>query len=105
MLKCIIFYQSIWMITFLAVLILNVDYGIYIGFACSLVLLLYKSQRPKTYILGEVDDSDIYVPINKHARAKEVKGIKIYQFCGPLNFANVQHFVNDLQNKCGIDIE
>ena len=97
-------FQGIWMITFLGVVILNVDYGIYIGFGCSLLLLIYKSQRPKTYSLGSVDNSDIYVPLSKFRRARELVGIKIYQFCGPLNFANVEYFKKELQSRSGVDV-
>ncbi|CAG2167190.1 unnamed protein product [Oppiella nova] len=95
---------GIWLITFLSVVILNVDYGIYCGFGCSLLLLIYKSQRPKTYSLGSVDDSDIYVPLSKFKRAKELEGVKIYQFCGPLNFANVPYFKKELQIRSGVDV-
>ena len=99
------FLKSIWIITFIAVIILNVDVGFYVGFGYSIILLIYKSQKPKTYLLGSVDDSDIYVPLNKYMRAKEVRGVKIYQFCGPLNFADVNYFTSELQTKSGLDIE
>ncbi|XP_054159246.1 prestin-like [Oppia nitens] len=95
---------SIWMITFLGVVIMNFDYGIYLGFGCSLLLLIYKSQRPKTYSLGSIDYSDIYVPISKFKRARELDGVKIYQFCGPLNFANIQYFKKELQIRSGVDV-
>ncbi|CAG2178584.1 unnamed protein product, partial [Oppiella nova] len=83
---------SIWIVTFLAVIILNVDIGLYVGLAYSLITLIYKSQRPKTYLLGSIDKSDVYVPLKKYASAHEVNAIKIYQFCGPLHFANVEYF-------------
>ncbi|CAG2119742.1 unnamed protein product, partial [Medioppia subpectinata] len=70
----------------------------------SLLLLIYKSQRPKTYSLGTVDDSDIYVPLSKFKRAKELERVKIYQFCGPLNFANVPYFKKELEIRTGVDI-
>jgi MFS superfamily sulfate permease-like transporter len=70
----------------------------------SLLLLIYKSQRPKTYILGRIDETDIYVPINKFNDAEEVEGIKIFQFCGPLNFSNIEFFNNELEIKCGVNV-
>lgn len=39
------FEQSIWMVSFFAVLILNVDLGLYIGVAYSLLTLICKSRR------------------------------------------------------------
>ncbi len=96
--------QLIWIIIFVCVLVLSIDYGIYIGFVCSLLLLIYKSQRPKTYILGTIDETDIYVPINKFSDVEEVEGIKIFQFCGPLNFSNIEFFNNELENKSGVNV-
>ena len=94
----------IWIITFWSVLIISIDYGIYIGLICSLLLLVYKSGRPKTYLLGTTPEQDIYVPINKFVRVGELKGFKIFQFCGPLNFSNVQYFSNELETKCGVNL-
>ncbi len=85
-------------------MVLSVDYGIYAGFMSSLILLIYKSQRPKTYILGRINGTDIYVPINKFSDVKEVDGIKIFQFCGPLNFSNIEFFNNELEIKSGVNV-
>ena len=89
----------------MSVTFLDVDYGIYIGFVYSLVILVIKSQIPKVYLLGSVDNLDVYVPLNKYSRAKEINGIKIYQFCGPLHFANVDYFKEELAKKCQVDIK
>ena len=94
----------IWVITFVCVLVISVDYGIYIGLICSLLLLIYKSERPKSYLLGTIEGLDIYVPINKYNKILEPIDIKIFQFCGPLNFSNVEYFSNQLELKCEIDV-
>ncbi|RWS08745.1 solute carrier family 26 member 6-like protein [Dinothrombium tinctorium] len=91
--------KAIWMISFLGVIILDVDYGLYCGVIFSLLVLIYKSSRPKAYLLGSVNNSDVYVPIKKYVSAKEIAGIKIYQFCGPLHFANVEYFKSHLFKK------
>lgn len=70
---------SIWLITFIAVILLDVDIGLYVGLAYSLITLIYKSQRPKTYLLGSINYSDVYVPLKKYAQAMNVPGIVIYQ--------------------------
>ncbi len=85
-------------------LVVSVDYGIYIGFVSSLLLLVYKSKRPKTYILGRINETDIYVPINKFSDVEEVEGIKIFQFCGPLNFSNIEFFNNEIETKSGVNV-
>ena len=70
---------SIWLVTFVSVILLGVDYGLYIGLGYSLLTLIYKSQRPKTYLLGSINLSDVYVPLRKYAQASKVEGIVIYQ--------------------------
>jgi MFS superfamily sulfate permease-like transporter len=97
--------MAMWIVTFLGLTTLGIDYGIYIGFGCSLLLLIYKSQRLKTYPLGLVKDSDIYVPLSKLQSAKEIEGVKIYQFCSPLNFTNIEYFEKELQVRSGVDVK
>ncbi len=81
-------------------IVLDIDYGLYIGLIWSLITLIYKSQRPRIYLLGTVgEQADVFVPLGKYISAKEVPGIKIYQFCGPLHFANVDYFVEGLVQK------
>ena len=94
----------IWMITFWAVLLVSVDFGILIGIISSLLLLIYKSERPKVYLLGTFNDLDIYVPINKFNKVVEREGIKIFQMCGPLNFSNVDYFSDKLEDKCELNV-
>lgn len=180
---------SIWLVSFLAVLILDVDIGLYTGLAYSLIILIFKSSRPKTYLLAQlqlqplldvqaqqrfqlkepgkkrtndtemadvlelerppsglrkrkenVDNlqqlsledhklqrvsnsslsisiitgqpmSDVYLPIKSGPGLvkmdgftpdevlKELPGIKIYQFCGPLHFSSVDFFIKDIRKK------
>ena len=95
---------SIWLITFVAVVLLDVDLGLYVGLGYSLLTLIYKSQRPKTYLLGSVGASDVYVPERKYASAVRIPAILIYQFCGPLHFANTEFFQKDLILKTGVSV-
>ena len=90
--------QSIWLVTFSSVIVLDIDYGLIIGVVFSLITLIYKSQRPKVYLLGSVGN-DVYVPLAKYINSQEVDKIKIYQFCGPLHFANTDYFKNGLEEK------
>jgi hypothetical protein len=55
--------------------------------------------------LGTTHETDIYVPINKFSDVEEVEGIKIFQFCGPLNFSNIEFFNNELENKSGVNVK
>lgn len=99
------------MVTFLSVIIIGINWGLYIGLLYSLLTLIYKSQLPPSYLLGaislvdEKNTLDYFVPLNQYINARELPGIKIFQFCGPLHFANAEYFVKQLEAKLKISIK
>ncbi|XP_074601310.1 prestin-like [Brevipalpus obovatus] len=94
----------VWLFTFVAIIVFDMELGLYLSLAWSLLTLIYKSSRPKTYLLGSINKSDVYAPLNKFMDAKEFPGIKIYQFCGPLHFASFEFFKTDMFKKVGIEM-
>jgi MFS superfamily sulfate permease-like transporter len=55
-------------------------------------------------MLGSINGSDVYVPLKKYASARELHSVRIYQFCGPLHFANVEFFKKDLIRRTGVSV-
>jgi len=53
-----------WIITFGSVVVLDIDYGLYIGIAFSLLLIIVQSQRPAASVLGNIPFTDIYESID-----------------------------------------
>ena len=49
-----------WGVTFLGVFILNVDIGLYIGVATSIVIIILKSQRARVSLLGNIPQTSIF---------------------------------------------
>lgn len=94
-----------WLISFLAVIILDVDIGLYAGTAFSLLILVYQSSSPKSYTLGSSVTAaapDVYVPTKMYPTCRETTGIKIFQFCGPLHFSSRMSFRNSLLTQCNL---
>ncbi|XP_069946170.1 prestin-like isoform X2 [Cherax quadricarinatus] len=56
----------IWIVSFLSVVIIDIDYGLLIGIIISLLVLLGRSQKPKTARLGRVPNTDDYLDVSKH---------------------------------------
>lgn len=52
-------------------------------------------------MLGSITDTNVFAPFDLYPAAAEIKGIKIFQFCGPLNFSNMGYFESQLGNKIG----
>lgn len=71
---------------------------------CKLILLksekIYKLQfRPTSTLLGQLPRTEIYVDKTHFKEAKEIPGIKIYQFSSALFFINRDYFKDDLLLK------
>ncbi|XP_058128618.1 sulfate transporter [Anopheles ziemanni] len=92
----------VWCVTFLSVVIIDIDVGLLIGAAFSLLALYVKGWRTYYSVLGTVPDTAIYVDIGSHQRAEELPHIKIFKFTGAINFANKTNFKKALYKKTKI---
>ncbi|KAK9297693.1 hypothetical protein QLX08_008736 [Tetragonisca angustula] len=86
----------IWILTFLTVVIVNIDIGLLVGMIISLAIILLQSLRPYICLLGYVPNTDLYLDMSRFKAAIEIPGIKIVHYCGTLNFANTSHFKAEL---------
>lgn len=94
---------TIWIVTFLFVILVNIDIGLLAGFLISLAIVLFQSIRPYTCLLGHIPNSDLYLDLNRFKGTKEIEGIKIFHYCGSLNFANSDHFKSEVYRLIGIN--
>ncbi|KAI4489871.1 PREDICTED: solute carrier family 26 member 10 [Polistes canadensis] len=93
----------IWIVTFLIVILVNIDIGLLAGLLVSLASVLLQSIRPYTCLLGHIPNSDLYLDLNRYKAAKEIEGIKIFHYSGSLNFANSAHFKSEVHKLIGIN--
>jgi MFS superfamily sulfate permease-like transporter len=56
----------IWLTTFLAVVLLDIDYGLGLGVALSLLCVLIMGQRPQVCRLGQVPNTEIFLDVNRY---------------------------------------
>ncbi|KAK3852465.1 hypothetical protein Pcinc_040950 [Petrolisthes cinctipes] len=92
----------IWIVSFLGVVIIDIDYGLALGIIASLLVLLCRTQQPKAACLGHVPNTDLYLDVNKYSSAEEVAAVSIFQFGGPLHFANTEYFRTQLTTLTGL---
>ena len=52
--------KLIWVVTFLATVILDVDYGLSVGFVFSILTIVLRTQSPHCALLGRIPHTDIY---------------------------------------------
>lgn len=84
--------------TFFATLIFGIEYGIIIGVALSLIILIFRTSRPYVVELGKVPNSNFYR--NRH-RFNDViieDDILIYRFDAQLFYANATYFRDTLDD-------
>ncbi|XP_076650373.1 prestin isoform X1 [Halictus rubicundus] len=94
---------TIWIVTFLMVVIVNIDIGLLFGIMMSLGIILLQSVRPYTCLLGHIPNTDLYLDISRYKSAIEIPGLKIFQYCGTLNFANCNYFKSELYRIVGVN--
>lgn len=91
----------IWLVTFVGVLLLGLDYGLAAGIAFSVFTIIMRFYSPKLRRFGQLSETtDIFVDINQHSCAQELAGVKILQFSSPLFFLNKDMFKQNVLRKC-----
>ncbi|XP_078409358.1 prestin isoform X4 [Cetorhinus maximus] len=97
------FELALWIVAFIASLLLGLDYGLLVAVAFAIITVVYRTQSPKCRILGQIPNTDIYLDIEAYEEVQEIPGIKIFQSNASLYFANVDMYVSALHKKTDID--
>lgn len=56
-------------------------------------------------MLGSIENSDVYVPLVKYPLAREIEGIKIFQFCGPIHYVCADLYERLLRHKTRVNVK
>ncbi|XP_030628249.1 prestin [Chanos chanos] len=94
---------AIWLVSFIASFLLGLDYGLLVAIAFAILTVIYRTQSPKTLILGQIPNTGMYCDVNEYEEATECAGIKIFQSNSSIYFANSDQYVNTLKVKTGVD--
>ncbi|XP_016058311.1 PREDICTED: solute carrier family 26 member 6 isoform X2 [Miniopterus natalensis] len=95
----------IWLVTFVATILLNLDLGLAVAIAFSLLLVVVRTQLPRYSVLGQVPDTDIYRDVAEYSEAREVPGVKVFRSSATVYFANADLYSDALKQRCGVDID
>ncbi|KAK7488601.1 hypothetical protein BaRGS_00020218, partial [Batillaria attramentaria] len=87
---------AVWLVTFVATVLLDVDLGLMVGVIFALLTVIIRSQRPYVCLLGQVQGTDLYKDIAIIKAAEELEHIKIIRFESALFFANSEYFKNSI---------
>ncbi|KFV59909.1 Testis anion transporter 1, partial [Tyto alba] len=93
----------IWLVTFAAVLCFGLDVGLVIAMGSAFFIITIRSHRMKMVVLGQIPNMNIYRSLSVYRAAREIEGIKIFQCCSSISFANMNHFKTYL--LCKMDMK
>uniref|UniRef100_A0A8B9BVY0 Solute carrier family 26 member 6 n=1 Tax=Anser brachyrhynchus TaxID=132585 RepID=A0A8B9BVY0_9AVES len=91
----------IWIVTFVATLLLNLDIGLGASVAFALLTVIFRTQLPHYSLLGRVADTEVYKDVAEYQKAQEIPGVKIFRSSSTLYFANVEMYAEALKKKVG----
>ncbi|NXE80882.1 S26A6 protein, partial [Cochlearius cochlearius] len=95
----------VWIVTFVATLMLNLDIGLGASVAFGLLTVIFRTQLPHYSILGRISNTDVYRDVAEYQMAQEVPGVKIFRSSSTLYFANVELYAEALKKKSGINVD
>ncbi|NWU76395.1 S26A6 protein, partial [Onychorhynchus coronatus] len=95
----------VWIVTFVATLLLNLDIGLAASVAFGLLTVIFRTQLPHYSILGRISNTDVYRDVAEYEMAQEVPGVKIFRSSCTLYFANVELYADALKKKSGINVD
>ncbi|XP_072025146.1 sulfate transporter-like [Amphiura filiformis] len=93
----------IWLVTLLAVVLLGVDIGLFVGIGFAFLTVVLRTQLSEYVINGNMAGTEIYKNQDVYPNTECPCGIKIFQMQSPLYFANVQQFCNQLYKMVGVN--
>ncbi|XP_067095918.1 solute carrier family 26 member 10 [Osmerus mordax] len=95
----------VWLVTWLSVVMLNVDLGLAIGVVFSMMTVICRTQRAGCSVLGRASNTEIYRPVENHNKCYEVPGVKILTYNGPIYYGNRSFFREDMSRLLGLTPE
>lgn len=90
------------MVTWVAVVTLNVDLGLAVGVVVSMVTVVCRTQRVKCLALGLAEGTELYRPIRESHKLLQVPGLCILSYPAPLYFATRGQFHRILEWHLGL---
>uniref|UniRef100_A0A8C3B0C3 Solute carrier family 26 member 5 n=1 Tax=Cyclopterus lumpus TaxID=8103 RepID=A0A8C3B0C3_CYCLU len=90
---------AIWLVAFVASVLLGLDYGLLVAVAFAILTVIYRTQSPKSAILGRVAGTGLYCDVDEYEEATEYEGIKIFHSNSSIYFANSDLYVYTLKEK------
>lgn len=94
---------TIWMTTYVAVILLDIDLGLMVGVSISVLFVFIKGILNEVHVLGRLPNTDLYMRLDLYGNAVEVPDVKILRYSGSLNVINRYVFKRKCLNELNTD--
>uniref|UniRef100_A0AAY4F0A5 STAS domain-containing protein n=1 Tax=Denticeps clupeoides TaxID=299321 RepID=A0AAY4F0A5_9TELE len=95
---------AIWLVAFVSSVLLGLDYGLLVSIGFAIVTVIYRTQSPKSMILGHIPNTGMYCDVDEYQESIECTGIKIFHLNASIYFANSDLYINTLKQKVRYDV-
>nr|KAG5711664.1 hypothetical protein BaRGS_016846 [Batillaria attramentaria] len=92
---------AIWVVTFLCVVLLSVDLGLYIGIVFAFFTVVTRSQMASVKTLENLADNDLYKSTELYTKTERRPGIRVVTYNTPLYYANGELFLKHVYRATG----
>ncbi|XP_036750915.2 solute carrier family 26 member 10-like isoform X17 [Manis pentadactyla] len=93
---------AVWMVTWVAVVILSVDLGLAVGVVFSMMTVVCRTQRVQCLALGLAEGTELYRPLRESHKLLQVPGLCILSYPTPLYFGTCGQFRRTLLQHLGL---
>ncbi|XP_078390820.1 solute carrier family 26 member 10 isoform X2 [Cetorhinus maximus] len=91
----------VWVVTWLAVIMLNADLGLAVGVVFSMMTVICRTQRAGCSVLGRALNTEIYRPVES-SMCHEIPGLKILAYNAPIYYGNKNFFRDTMAKLIGL---
>ncbi|KAM6408750.1 sulfate transporter-like [Rhynochetos jubatus] len=93
----------VWWTTMLSSTLITTEIGLLVGVCFALLCIIFRTQRPRATLLGQVSNTEIYEDQSTYKQLSSVANIKIFRFESSLHYANKDYFKTVLYQKTGVN--
>ncbi|XP_077769691.1 solute carrier family 26 member 10-like isoform X2 [Canis aureus] len=93
---------AVWMVTWVAVVILSVDLGLAVGVVFSMMTVVCRTQRVQCLALGLAEGTELYRPLRESHKLRKARGLCVLSYPAPLYFGTRGQFRRSLEWQLGL---
>uniref|UniRef100_A0A8C5XAJ1 Solute carrier family 26 member 1 n=1 Tax=Malurus cyaneus samueli TaxID=2593467 RepID=A0A8C5XAJ1_9PASS len=93
----------VWVVTMSASALVSTEIGLLVGIVFSMLCIIVRTQRPRTALLGQIQDTNFYEDDLEYKNLSTVPKVKIFRFEAPLYYANRNYFLKSLYRLTNLD--